>query len=1117
MTTPEPNQCPDANQWRAFLDGQSDENDVTKLESHLESCESCQQTLEQLAAGRETWEGTAEQLAEAQQQAEQLASSGHLKDVIDDLKHGVDPEVPVSPVTPESLTFLQPGEEDGVLGRLGPYDVLEIIGHGGMGVVLKAWEPSLRRVVAIKVLASHLANSAAAKRRFVREAQAAAAVTHDHVVAIHAVEAEHEPPYLVMHYVEGKTLQQRIDVTGTMEVREILRIGEQTALGLAAAHRQGIVHRDIKPANILLENGVERVRITDFGLARAVDDASMTQSGVVAGTPLFMAPEQAQGHPVDHRSDLFSLGSVLYAMCTGRPPFRSSTMMGVIRRVCDDSPRLIREINPDIPDWLCAIIDRLLAKQPEQRFDSADEVAELLAGCLAHVQRPLTVPLPGLAQNLGAAMTVPLSEPRPAEAERGPTADVQPAHPEPGTASDEEPDVTNIAPLSREAAERAVRWPARLMIVAAVLNAICIMSTFAVLLDYTPEGGSPEAGPLALVFPLLLLGEAIVVAGALQMRRLESLQLSILASGLCILIGPVYPLGWLAGIWGLIALGRDDVRSAFVAQAEGDSSEDLVSIPTSAGRKIARAMAMFIAAWLAVAFPIMVWALVEPVDPDFRNVATIGVLGMAFAFVATFRYGYATRRHQADVQLRQLKSPGHWIGTMLSVFALGSIMLDVTSPFYQPWIQASVLPLAGVALLALLIIVVIRVMRRSSADRSDSPTVHPMGWPAAMAVAIIPATLFWYVWTQNQGYVQFDTNLRETMIRLHRVGERDTGPSYGRIKLFRVPAGTYRWSITESGLPGDSIESGEIRVLADRTTPISVQISNEEFQSRLSGRWQCSGYEMKWSAGTVSSQPMVAVEKTADSEEPSTIPTWARQPEWIEIENEVLAIHYADAPHVLHFGITADTVNWPKRVFLVPDPYGDQVRHPKDIVQGVWAVGHRTLRLRLEPTSRDLTPYFHSKRTEPTHIEVWFERPDDFIHMQGQWKLSSAEIDGDPAPEYDRSGVQMSIDGANVTIFSNMDRGDGGVPPRHLLLREARYNLQLWPDEKPRRFMMKHTNGTLFGLYEFSDGQLKLCASEGGFPSAITTEGDGSGDIAAFRRVPLDHPVWAQAADGSGE
>src|SRR6185436_1237719 len=123
------------------------------------------------------------------------------------------------------------------------------------------------------------------------------------------------------------------------------------AEGLAAANKQGLVHRDIKPANILLENGVERVKITDFGLARAVEDASVTQSGVIAGTPMFMSPEQANGEAVDHRSDLFSLGSVLYVMCTGRPPFRATTTMAVLKRVIDDSPRPIRESNPEIPAW----------------------------------------------------------------------------------------------------------------------------------------------------------------------------------------------------------------------------------------------------------------------------------------------------------------------------------------------------------------------------------------------------------------------------------------------------------------------------------------------------------------------------------------------------------------------------------------------------------------------------------------------------------------------------------------------------------------------------------------------------------------------------------------------
>jgi serine/threonine protein kinase len=168
----------------------------------------------------------------------------------------------------------------------------------------------------------------------------------------------------------------------------------QVASGLAAAHAQGLVHRDCKPANVLLENGVERVMITDFGLARAVDDASVTQSGVLAGTPQYMAPEQAKGETIDHRADLFSLGSVLYAMGTGRSPFRAETTMGVLRRICESTPRPIREVNPEIPDWLAEIIEKLHAKDPAERFQSAAEVAELLGRHLAHLQHPAAAPMP---------------------------------------------------------------------------------------------------------------------------------------------------------------------------------------------------------------------------------------------------------------------------------------------------------------------------------------------------------------------------------------------------------------------------------------------------------------------------------------------------------------------------------------------------------------------------------------------------------------------------------------------------------------------------------------------------------------------------------------------------
>src|SRR5262249_54877775 len=229
------------------------------------------------------------------------------------------------------------------LGRIGHYHVLAVNGRGGMGMVLKAFDKELQRVVAIKVMAPHLAATGMARKRFRREAQAAAAVRDEHVIDIHAVEEVNGLPYLVMEYVSGISLQDRLDQSGPLELKEILRIGMQTASGLAKAHAQGLIHRDIKPSNILLENGVQRVKITDFGLARAVDDASLTQSGVIAGTPQYMAPEQARGEAVDQRADLFSLGSVLYAMCTGRPPFRASSWMAVLKRVCDDTPRPVRE------------------------------------------------------------------------------------------------------------------------------------------------------------------------------------------------------------------------------------------------------------------------------------------------------------------------------------------------------------------------------------------------------------------------------------------------------------------------------------------------------------------------------------------------------------------------------------------------------------------------------------------------------------------------------------------------------------------------------------------------------------------------------------------------------
>jgi eukaryotic-like serine/threonine-protein kinase len=298
------------------------------------------------------------------------------------------------------LDFLEKPRKPGLLGHLGPYDVTGMVGQGGMGIVLKGLDPKLSRTVAIKVLAPELARNVMARKRFLREAQAAASVSHHHVVTTHAIDQVGDHPFIVMEYIAGESLQERIDRDGPLEVLQIVNIARQTAMALAAAHEQGLIHRDIKPANILLENGIQRVKLGDFGLARAIDDVSTTQTGLVAGTPQYMSPEQAQGNRVDHRSDLFSLGCVIYSMCTGRSPFRDDSTVAVLRRVCDEDPRPIDQVNQDVPDWLIAIVGCLLEKDPENRFQSAQEVAAILGMCLAHYQEPGRQPIPDVVRSL---------------------------------------------------------------------------------------------------------------------------------------------------------------------------------------------------------------------------------------------------------------------------------------------------------------------------------------------------------------------------------------------------------------------------------------------------------------------------------------------------------------------------------------------------------------------------------------------------------------------------------------------------------------------------------------------------------------------------------------------
>ena len=387
-------QCLQPSDIEALLAGTAQASQCELWEEHFSSCESCRMAMASQVGDPKWWH-----------EAEQSL----LQHVGESLR---DSQIRLGETAPRELTdereslevllkLLGPTDDPKFMGRIGSYEVLGVLGRGGMGIVFKAFDAPLNRFVAIKTLLLHLAASGAARKRFAREAQAVAAVVDDHVMAIHCVDEWQGVPYLVMTYSRGITLQKRLSDKGPLEVREILRIGMQAAKGLAAAHAQGIVHRDIKPANIFLDQNVERVQLMDFGLARAVDDASLTRTGVLAGTPQYMSPEQARAEAVDHRSDLFSLGSVMYAMCTGHAPFRAESSYSVLRLITDKEPRPIREVNPDVPEWLCMIISKLMAKQADDRFSSAQEVAQLLEGCLAHVQQPTLKELPGsLAQHL---------------------------------------------------------------------------------------------------------------------------------------------------------------------------------------------------------------------------------------------------------------------------------------------------------------------------------------------------------------------------------------------------------------------------------------------------------------------------------------------------------------------------------------------------------------------------------------------------------------------------------------------------------------------------------------------------------------------------------------------
>lgn len=296
--------------------------------------------------------------------------------------------------------------------RLGKYQIKGQIGRGGMGVVLKAFDPDLQRTVAIKVLATHLAQSEVARRRFQREARAAAAINHENVLTIHSVEEQNETPFLVMEFVSGQSLKEYIIERRKLTAMEVIRLSAQIAQGLAAAHLQGVIHRDVKPANVMLHEGATRVRLMDFGLARvACDNSDLTSHDHTVGTPAYMAPEQVMGKEIDSRADLFSLGCVIYSMATGHSPFYGKNHIETIRKIVDLTPAALQTIDPAIPSFLSDMVDKLLQKNPDDRYQSAFEVAETLGRFMALINQTPTTELESVMNASPSILPAPVPAP----------------------------------------------------------------------------------------------------------------------------------------------------------------------------------------------------------------------------------------------------------------------------------------------------------------------------------------------------------------------------------------------------------------------------------------------------------------------------------------------------------------------------------------------------------------------------------------------------------------------------------------------------------------------------------------------------------------------------------
>ncbi|MCO8120863.1 serine/threonine protein kinase [Stieleria sp. TO1_6] len=387
-----PDDCPDEDQWHDWVAAEGDvalADDV--LLAHLDRCPSCQDRVAALSERDAFFRQSRQAL-----QASGLSSRDWLDDLADSPTQVLHQPQATDQAHPAILslvkTLLGPTEDEYSLGRLGRFEVLGVVGSGGMGIVLKARSVDVDRIVAVKLPLPQYWQSPDTLLTLEREARSAAAVVHPNVISIYHVDRYRDVPYLVMPYLPGQSLQQRIRDAGALSIDETLRIGRQVASALAAAHACGVVHRDVKPANILLGAGTERVVLSDFGLAKVQTDATCTATGTFAGTPIYLSPEQALGHGAGPAGDIYSLGTVFWTMLCGTPPMAGMHTHAIVRQIADSKLPSLSENCPGLPEWLNRMLARMHANEPVNR-PSAEQLVDWIAACQRH-QNDKRSPLP---------------------------------------------------------------------------------------------------------------------------------------------------------------------------------------------------------------------------------------------------------------------------------------------------------------------------------------------------------------------------------------------------------------------------------------------------------------------------------------------------------------------------------------------------------------------------------------------------------------------------------------------------------------------------------------------------------------------------------------------------